>query len=320
LPPTDLGAPPVPAPATSTAEKPTPHDAAVAQYNPFGTEAAPGVFPRTIRHAAGTTQLEAKPARVLPLDSGELDSVVQLGLTPAGFLDYDAALMPKHLVEALKGARTVGTLAEPNLEVVASIAPDLILTSLVRHEKIVDQLKAIRPTVFGISTGVVWKQNFALHARALGREAEADATVRAYEDRVRKLNAALPNPRPTISVVRVLSNNLRHYQRANYSGTLLTDLGFRRPPSQNVDDFAMLNQSLETLAQQADADVIVVSPTEGENGAFFKQLLANPLWQNLGAVKRGAVLVVSDDVWMAGIGYRAAGLIHDDIARFFKLG
>ncbi|MFN8540861.1 MAG: iron-siderophore ABC transporter substrate-binding protein [Thermomicrobiales bacterium] len=264
-------------------------------------------------------EVKAKPTKVLPLDSGELDTVVQLGLKPVGYLDHNPALMPSHLVAALQGVPTVGTLAEPKLEAIAAIAPEIMLTTLVRHEKIQDQLKAIAPTVFGVSTGVVWKQNFALYAKSLGREAEADTTVRAYEDRVRQLNAKLPDPRPTISVVRVLNNNIRYYQRANYSGTLLTDLGFKRPPSQNVDDFALLNQSMETLGQSADADVIVVAPTEGTEGAFYKQMIASPLWQGLSAVKAGKVLTVLDHVWMAGIGYRAAELIFQDIAKFFKV-
>ena len=317
--PTELGAPAVPAPTVSTAANATPYETAIARYVPFGTDAAPGVFPRVIRHASGTTEVKAKPTKVLPLDSGELDAVVQLGLKPIGYLDYNPALMPPHLVSALQGVKTVGTLAEPNLEAVASLAPELMLTTLIRHEKIADRLKAIAPTIFGVSTGVVWKQNFALYAKGLGREVEADQAVRAYEERLKKLNAALPNPRPTVSVVRVLNNNLRYYQRANYSGTILTDLGFRRPPSQNVDDFALLNQSLETLGQSADADLIVLSPAEGTEGGFYKEMLASPLWQNLPAVKRGAVLVVLDDVWMAGIGYRSAELILDDIAKYFKI-
>jgi iron complex transport system substrate-binding protein len=316
---TELGAPAVPPGAVSNVAGAVPHDPAVAVYDAFGTAAAPGVFPRTIKHAMGTAELKASPQRVLPIDSGELDTVVQLGLKPIGYLDYDASLMPDYLVEALKGLRTVGTLAEPNLEAIASLAPDLILTSKIRHEKIADRLMAIAPTVYGERTGVVWKQNFALYARAVGREIEADKTVRAYEERVKKLNAALPSPRPTVSVIRVLNNNLRYYQRANYSGTILDDLGFRRPPSQNVDDFALLNQSLETLGPLGDADVVVVCFTEGPNGTFAKEMLASSLWQSLGAVKRSAVLMALDDVWMAGIGYRSAGVILDEIARFFKV-
>ncbi len=117
----------------------------------------------------------------------------------------------------------------------------------------------------------------------------------------------------------VLNNNLRYYQRANYSGTILTDLGFQRPASQNVDDFALLNQSLETLGASGDADHIVVCFTEGENGAYAKEFVASPLWQSLGAVKRGAVMFALDEVWVAGIGYRAAELILNDTAKYFKI-
>jgi iron complex transport system substrate-binding protein len=319
LPPTELGAPAVPAPAVSTAPGAVPHDAAVAAYDRYGTDAAPGVFPRTIRHGTGVTELRRQPQRVLPLDSGELDSVVQLGLKPIGYLDHDPRLMPDYLVEALKGLPTVGTLAEPNLEAVASLAPELMLTSKIRHEQLADRLKAIGPVVYGDRTGVVWKQNFALYARAMGRETQADATVREYEARVKALNARLPTPRPTISVVRVTATHLRYYQRANYSGTILNDLGFPRPPSQNVDDFALLNQSLETLGPMGDADVIVVCPTEGEQMALMREMRNSSLWQNLNAVKQGRVLYALDDVWMAGIGYRSAGVILDEIAGFFKV-
>ena len=153
----------------------------------------------------------------------------------------------------------------------------------------------------------------------MGREAQADATVKEYEARVKALNAALPSPRPTVSVVRVTATNLRYYQRANYSGTILNDLGFPRPAAQNVDDFALLNQSLETLGPMGDADVIVVCPTEGEQMGLLREMRNSSLWQNLGAVKQGRVLMALDDVWMAGIGYRSAGVILEDIARFFKV-
>jgi iron complex transport system substrate-binding protein len=60
-------------------------------------------------------------------------------------------------------------------------------------------------------------------------------------------------------------------------------------------------------------------PTEGTEGAFYKEMIASPLWQSLSAVKTGRVMTVLDDVWMAGIGYRAAELIFQDIAKFFKV-
>lgn len=313
LPPAELGAPEVPQPAVSTAEGAVPVAESVAAYDAFGTDAAPGVFPRTVRHAMGETEIEAMPERVVVLDSGELDSVIQLGLKPVGALTYDPDLLPDYLVAGLTEATLVGTLSEPDLELIASLKPDLILSSKLRHEPIYEQLATLAPTVFGNSTGVVWKQNFALHAQALGREVEADAAVREYEDRVRDLNSRLPTPRPTVSIVRVLADHLRYYQVANYSGTILTDLGLPRPESQNVDDFALLNQSMETLGQSADADFVFVSPYLGEQDEFAQEMLASPLWTSLSAVQAGNMMVVDDSVWMAGIGYRAAQTIMDEI-------
>jgi iron complex transport system substrate-binding protein len=261
---------------------------------------------------------DAAAKRVVAIEWDTVENLHMLGMAPVGAADmkgYDtwvAAPRPK-------GMKDVGSRQSPSLERIAALKPDLILTSKIRHEKIADRLMAIAPTVYGERTGVVWKQNFALYARALGRETQADATVKEYEARVKALNARLPTPRPTISVVRVTATNLRYYQRANYSGTILNDLGFPRPPAQNVDDFALLNQSLETLGPMGDADVIVVCPTEGEQMALLREMRNSGLWQSLNAVKQGRVLYALDDVWMAGIGYRSAGVILEDIARFFKV-
>ncbi len=313
LPGSELGAPPLPPAIVSTAESALPEAKAIAEYDGFGTAAAPGEFPRTIRHAMGETVLEKPPLRVVVLDSGELDSVVILGLEPVGALDYDLDLVPDYLRDAYSKATKLGTIDEPDIEAIAALAPDLILSSKLRHEALYETLAGIAPTVFGARTGVVWKQNFALHAVALGREEEAAAVVQEYEERVRDLNAKLPDPRPTVSIVRVLADHLRYYQRANYSGTILSDLGLPRPESQNVDDFALLNQSLETLGEAAPADFIFVTAYLGEQHEFAQQMLASPLWTSLDAVKEGRVKVVDDGVWMLGIGYRAAQSIMDDI-------
>lgn len=310
LPPAELGAPDVPDPLPSSNPEARGVAAAVADYDDFGTDAAPGEFPRVVRHAMGESTLETKPERVVVLDSGELDSVIRLGIKPVGALEYDASLTPDYLLEGLEGVTTVGTLGEPDIEAIVALEPDLILSSMIRHEALYDTLNSIAPTVFGVSTGVVWKQNFALHAQALGLEQEAHETVLEYEEHVRDMNARLPDPRPTVSIVRMLPDNVRYYQLANYSGTLLRDLGFPRPDSQNVDDFALLNQSLETLGEFADADFIFVSPTLGPE----HEMLDSPVWNSVPAVQEGRFRVVLDDVWMAGIGYRAARQIMDEIA------
>jgi iron complex transport system substrate-binding protein len=229
LTPQELGAPPVPAPVRSTASNATPHEAAVAPYASFGSDASPAAFPRTIRHAKGETRISSQPQRVVAMDTGELDGLVELGVKPVGAVDYGSAGLPSYLQGATDGVEIVGSINEPNLEKIASLRPDLILSSTLRHDSFFDRLSQLAPTVFAERPGVSWKLNFALYAQALGREAEAAKTVERFETQVHQLNQNLPQPRPTVSVVRILQGNLRYYQQANFLGVLLTDLGIPGP-------------------------------------------------------------------------------------------
>lgn len=272
---------------------------------------------RTIEHAMGATQVPDNPERVVVLDTGELDSAIALGVVPVGavrapvedgFLDY---LQDE---TATAGTELVGTIEEPNLEAIARLNPDLILSSVLRHEDLYDELSAIAPTVFTETVGVVWKENLQVHAEALDRSVEGERLLADYEQRASALGAALREAHgdpPTISVVRFLPDSIRLYQKASFIGTVLEDVGLPRPPAQDVDDFAA-EISLEHIPDM-DGDVIfttVYGPAEDTQQQEATDL---SLWQDLDAVRQGAVHSVPDDYWMLGIGVGAANLVLDDL-------
>lgn len=302
----------VPPPRPSTSPKAVSIAAATAPYAGFGTDAQAGVFPRTVRHAMGETRIEVPPERVVVLDTGELDTVVELGIKPVGAVDYGADGLPTYFdKEEIAGVEVVGTIQDPNLETIARLRPDLILSSKLRHEKLYDQLARIAPTVFAERVGVTWKQNFDLFAQAVGQEDRAAQTRDRYQQRVTELERSLPNPRPVVSVTRVMADTVRLYQRANFLGVLLTDLGFPRPESQNVDDFAA-EVSLERL-NEADGDMIILAVFDATKNAYTHQVTASSLWQQLNAVKAGRVHQVDDQTWLGGIGYHAAFAVMDQL-------
>ena len=307
----------VPPPAPSSNPKAVTIASALAPYERFGTDAAPGQFPRTVRHAMGETSVERAPERVVTLDTGELDTMVELGIKPVGVVDYGADGLPAYFeAKDIEGVEVIGTIDEPNLEAIARLRPDLIVSSKLRHEKLYGQLSQIAPTVFAERPGVAWKQNFELFAQAMGREREAGETVRRYEQRVEALNATLPVPRPAVSVTRIMADgNIRLYQRANFLGLLLSDLGFPRPAPQNVDDFAA-QVSLEQL-DQADGDAIILAVFDATKNAHDDGLLGSPVWNQLSAVKAGAVHAVDDQTWLGGIGYHAAFAVMEQIEELF---
>ncbi len=129
-----LGAPDVPAPVPSDAADAVPMAAQMDPYAGYGTDAAVGEWPRTIRHAMGETVIDAPPLRVITLDPGELDAAIQLGIVPVGAAEYDAYALTDYVLEAVGDMPLVGTTQEPDIEAIIALEPDLILSTQLRHE------------------------------------------------------------------------------------------------------------------------------------------------------------------------------------------
>jgi len=276
--------------------------------------AADADFPRTVQHAMSETEIPARPERVVVLDTGELDSVLSLGVVPVGAVTTDVASgFLSYLAEGAADVEQVGTIGEPNLEAIAALQPDLILSNQVRHAEIYDELSQIAPTVFAEKVGAAWKDNFVLAADALGLEDEGADALTEYEAAAAELGEAIGDPAgTTVSALRFVQGTIRVYTPASFIGTVLSDIGLDQLelPVQDVPTFAELSAEELTLA---DADVVLYSsygPSEesGETAA-----LAGPLWPRLGAVQAGDAHAVEDDVFFTGIGLTAAKLMIDDL-------
>lgn len=276
---------------------------------------------RTVEHAMGETEISGTPERVVVLDTGELDSAASLGVKPVGSVEAVEDLGLPSYLQGTGGIENVGTIEEPNLEKIATLEPDLILSSKVRHEAIYDQLSRIAPTVLTATTGVTWKKNFEKHAEAMNREAEGRRVMAGYQDRLRDFkNAAGDGLSETeVSVVRFLPGETRIYQKESFVGTVLEDAGLPRPPSQDVEEFAILSASAEAIPDMG-GDAIFVTAYGPEDDTTRQSITSDPLWQKLAAVRQDRVYEVSDDLWMLGIGPTAANGVLDDLGEHLAEG
>jgi iron complex transport system substrate-binding protein len=280
---------------------------------PAGTSeaaASEGEFPRTVEHAMGTAEIPAEPERVVVLDTGELDSLVALDVTPVGAVTTDVATgFLSYLQEPAEGVEEVGTIGEPNLEAIAAARPDLILSNEVRHEALYDELSQIAPTVFAEDLGDTWKENFELVAESLGMEEEAAEVLDRYRSDVAALGKSIENAaETTVSPMRFVEGTIRVYQPESFIGTVLTDIGLpivEMPPGE-VPTFSTV--SPERL-DAADADVVLYSSYGEAAESGEQEVMAGPLWPRLSAVEEGRAIPVEDDVFYTGIGPVAASLI-----------
>lgn len=280
-------------------------------------------FPRTLDTAMGQVTIPKVPQRVVVLDTGELDSVTLLGIKPVGAVIPHTKThggFPAYLGDKADGVTDVGPLLEPNLERIASLRPDLILSSKIRHEKIYTKLAGIAPTVLTETTGGPWKENLLVHGRALGLDQQVATALQSYEAQARALGKAITEKNngapPTVSVIRFLAGPTRLYLDNSYSGVVLADIGLRRPASQTAADTkakTMREVSPEQI-DLADADLIFVATIDDPGKTEKNAVTTGKVWQDLRAVKAGKVVEVNDEVWMSGIGIQAARAMLADIA------
>lgn len=275
---------------------------------------------RTVEHAAGSTEITGTPERVVVLDTGELDAVLALGVTPVGAVRTGVSdELPAYIEDAgvdPAEIENVGTIEEPALEEIAALEPDLILSNSVRHEAIYDQLSGIAPTVFAEAIGETWEDNLRLAGEALGRTDEAEQLLTEYEERAAEVGALYGDPGATeVSMVRFLDGSaIRLYGEGSFIGDVLGDVGFARPEVQRTTE-TFVEVSPEQIGQ-ADGDLVFYASYGDEGRTAAGQITSSGLWQGLSAVQQGRAFEVSDDRWFLAIGPLGAGLVLDDLEGF----
>jgi iron complex transport system substrate-binding protein len=283
-----------------------------------GDSAAEAGFPRTIMHDKGSTEIKSKPKRIVALDNSLVEAVVLLERPlVGGIASYrNQKTFPDYLGDAVKDTKDIGPLDNPNLELIASLKPDLIVSATVRHDALYDKLSAIAPTVFAKTTGPIWKDNIILLGKALGEEAKAAQKLADYETRAKKIgdavNAKANNP--TISIVRFVDGPTRLMAKQSFIGIILSDAGLKRPALQDKDTFA--TEISEEQIELADSDHIFVTMYAGGEDRKAK-FLTNPPWQRLKGVQAKHVYEVKDELWMTSVSVQGAHFVLDDIAKTF---
>lgn len=280
------------------------------------------VFARDITHIMGVTAVPDQPLRIVALTNEATEDLLALGLVPVGAVrSANADPWFDHVADALKDTTLVGEELAPNLEVILSLQPDLILGNKKRHEQIYEQLSAIAPTVFVENITGQWRSNLAFYAEAAGKVAEGKALLGDYEHRVSAIKAALGDRvAEKVGLVRFISGQNYAYNNDSFSGSILRDIGFARPAAQ---DKAGLAEPI-TLERIPDLDgdrLLHFSYETGDGGATkeAEAWMASLLWQNLDVVKAGHVYAVSDTVWATAGGVMAAHLALDDIEKIYEI-
>jgi iron complex transport system substrate-binding protein len=275
----------------------------------------------TVEHAMDSTEIKGTPKRVVILTNEGTEALLALGIKPVGAVkSWTGDPWYDHIKDKMKGVKELGTEAEPNLEAIAALKPDLIIGNKLRHEKIYEQLSKIAPTVFSETLRGNWKDNFMLYAKAVNKEEKGKEVIAEYDKRIEELITKLGDKlKMKVSIVRFMAGDVRIYHKDSFSGVILDQLGFARPESQNVNDFAEMGVTKERIPAM-DGDILFYFTYEtgdGEANKLEKEWINDPLFKSLNVAKQGKVYKVSDTIWNTAGGVLAAHLMLDDIEKYF---
>ncbi|KKK39374.1 iron siderophore-binding protein [Mesobacillus campisalis] len=275
----------------------------------------------TVENAMETVTLDKTPEKVVILTNEGTEALLALGVTPVGAVQsWTGDPWYDHIAEDMKDVKVVGVESQVNVEAIAALKPDLIIGNKMRHEDIYEQLKAIAPTVYSETLRGNWKENFELYAKAVNKEEEGKKVIADYDNRIEELKGKLGDQlQKEVSMVRFMAGDVRIYHKDSFSGVILDQIGFARPESQDVDDFAEKNVTKERI-HAMDGDILFYFTYEEGNGEatqLEKEWIEDPLFQNLEVAKNGEVHKVDDAVWNTAGGVIAANLMLDDIEKYF---
>lgn len=227
-------------------------------------------FPVTIEHRHGETTIAEEPERVVVVGLRDVDAVLALGVTPVAvkewFGEQPNAVWPWAQDELGDAEVTVLDPAEPDLETIASLEPDVIIgvdSGLAAEDY--ELLSEIAPTVAQPAEfpdfAVPWRERTMLVAQALGEVDQAEQLVADVEAEIAAAAESHPEFAEATALVGLAGADGQAYAYGpeDVRSRFLVDLGFSVPEvitEQVPEDSFFVTLSPERFGD-LDADVVV---------------------------------------------------------------
>lgn len=277
--------------------------------------AGTGLAAVTINDDRGGHTFETIPQRVVVLDWDLLEQTLSLGITPAGATETSGYRQWVGLPVLTENVADTGTRAEPNLEKIAGLKPDVILAGASQAD-LIPLLEQIAPVVYltNFSSADDAAPVAIRHLKTLGilfgREQQADAQLAALTQRFTALShklAAVYPPGTRVTVIR-FSTLITVFLPADNSAVnyVLRNLGLTPAIPLDAQPWGIAQRRINVLQDAGDGYVLWFRPFPEE-----KKLADTRLWQAMPFVKQGKINGVAP-VWNYG-GVRSLQRMADAI-------
>lgn len=270
----------------------------------------------TVTDINGTHTFDEVPERVVSLEWLYTENLLALDIQPVGVADienYDKWVDVD--AELSEEAVDVGLRTEPNLEAIAELEPDLIITVANRGEAIEQELNAIAPTLAfnpypeeseGLTQYEEMEQTFREMAKLFEKAEEAEAVLAdlnaAYDDAESQIDELGLSTKDFALTMAFTDNQAPLFRLSTPNALAVTIL--ERMGLNNVydtDEFELYGFStvgVEELTKVEDANLIHI--VQDDDNVFEQQLADNAVWNDLTFTKEDRVYALGGDAWPYG--------------------
>ena len=267
-----------------------------------------------VRHALGTAEVGGIPRRIVVLEYSFADALLSVGVRPVGLAQEATGSDLPYLDRQLGGVAVVGSRAQPSLEKILALKPDLIVADLDRHKALYGQLSKIAPTLvlnsrLGSYSDILAQSQ--LLAGVVGREKLMAARVRDHQALLNKVLAVQGQRKTSLMVVSARSDSLTAFDQDSFVGSLVARLG--RPNPFKLGGNVRAETSLEGLLT-LNPDTLILLGNKNET-LVTDGWARTPLWRGLSAVKANRVYPFDRNLWTKGRGLLAANLMLGQLLR-----
>ena len=283
-------------------------------------KASPAAECQIIQHAAGETCSPSSPKKLITLSFPALTNAMILGIQPIGSTNFNVEefVFPRYLEDKAQGVEPLGGNAQPSIEKITLLKPDLIFGWYMNNSGAYPLLSKIAPTLLFDWQGTPsWREYFDFMAKALGKEEAAQKAWDDYYQRVEQLKQALGDryEDKKISFLYFCCDGFGSQAQNSFSGSILEDIGLQRPESQAVNaKYGEISFSHEDI-DKVDGDVLFVASYFEQDRAYFEQIKQKALWKQLKVVRQNRFYIVDAETWRGG-NLMAANAVLDDLEKY----
>lgn len=273
---------------------------------PAGSEPASpatGLFPVTVEHKYGTTEIPAEPQRIVTLGLSDQDAVLALGKKPVGAVDWfgERPFGKWPWTQPLWGdapPTIVGEREEYNFEQIAALRPDLIIAQYSGMSQAqYDTLSQLAPVIAQPKGYPDYQAPWQVMTRAIGKAMGQEEKANELIDGIDGQFAAIRAEHPEFArMTAVVADSTEPGQYSVFSPNdpkmvFLAEMGFTMPEQleQFIGSQDVASLSAERLGLlEADRLAWLTS-----DAATEERISADPLYQKLAVAAEDQDLFVS---------------------------